>query len=263
MSGDEVVVLLISVIFSFFFWGQWLLTCLSVRDFDRAENLRLFGIAAPVLASVGLFVILQCYASHDVRDDLVYLAFYVAMGAGWLALVKSMSGLCGLSFRDDWVERGNPAAAIAGTGALFGGMLAFAGGNIGDGPGWWVVVFCALLATASLFLAWWIYARLSGAMELVSIERDTGAGWRVATLLLVAGIISGRSVAGNWESAASTIDDFTRQAWPLLPYAIGAGLIEAGQTRGRRIPEPAYSLGTACVHAGVIVLYLYWAGPWN
>jgi hypothetical protein len=40
------------------------------------------------------------------------------------------------------LEHGNPAA-----GAILGLTLAFARGNIGNGPGWWVVVFSAGMST--------------------------------------------------------------------------------------------------------------------
>lgn len=263
MSEDEIIVLIGSLAGSLIFWGRWTSVCLSVEDFGRARSLRLLGIAAPCLAGGGLVVVLRFYASHDVRDDLTYIVFYLVMGLLWLTLVMGLSSLCGLSFRDDWLERRNPGAAAAGTGALLGGMCAFAGGNIGDGPGWWIVVFCGALATAAFFLSWLIYARLSGAMELIGIERDLGAGIRLGGFLLLAGIITGRSVAGDWHDIGSTCHDFGRLAWPLLPYAVGLALIEASQGRSPGSARPGYSAGWIGLQAGMAALYLHWAGPWN
>ena len=71
------------------------------------------------------------------------------MGLGITALA-----LCDLSARDDVVERSNRAAIPAIAGGLLAITLCFAGGNIGDGPGWWVVMFCGVLSTGTLLLAW-------------------------------------------------------------------------------------------------------------
>ena len=39
---------------------------------------------------------------------------------------------------------------------MLGVTLCYAGGNIGNGPGWWVVVFSAGLSTVALFAAWMV-----------------------------------------------------------------------------------------------------------
>ena len=106
------------------------------------------------------------------RDDPLYFVFYLLMGAAWVgggARILSFFGLCA---RDDVIERGNRAAAAAIAGALLGITLCFAGGNIGDGPGWWVVVFCAVLSTGVLLLFWSILDRATGMADTITIDHD-------------------------------------------------------------------------------------------
>lgn len=263
MSGDELVVLIASSVLVFWLWAPWVQLCLSPANFGRNRPLRQLGLAAPAVACAGILFVLATYASHDVRDSTVYLLFYTAMGAAWLGAAMKFTGLFGLSLRDDWLERHNAAAGIAGTGVLLGAAAAFAGANIGDGPGWWVVCFCAALSTVALGAAWWLYAKLSDAMERITVDRDRGAGWRLAGFLVAAGIICGRSVAGNWQDAGATLHDFINVVWPLLPYAIIAGGVE-GRLADATSPNAAsVKFGTLAVHAAGALAFLAWAGPWN
>ena len=92
---------------------------------------------------------------------------------------------------------------------MLGVTLCYAGGNIGDGPGWWVVVFSAALATGTLCVAWAALTTLTPAADAVAIDRDPAAGLRLGAFLLASGLILGRGVAGDWESAQATVADFT------------------------------------------------------
>lgn len=263
MSEDEFIVLIATVVLGAWLWAPWARLCLAPADFGRRLPPRQLAVVAPAIAGAFLLIVLRGYASHDVRDSATYLFFYTAMGACWLGATTRLTGLLGLSLRDDWLERRNPAAALAGTGFLLGATAAFAGGNIGDGPGWWVVVFCALLSTLALGVAWWIYARLSDAMDRITVERDTGAGLRLAGFLFAVGVVTGRSVAGNWKDLPSTVSDFVDLAWPVLPYAILAGLIESRIVRSTRPAAGSVNLGLLAAHVATAAAFLIWAGPWS
>ncbi len=99
-------------------WGQWFYSCVSIEDFGRNRSLRYLALAAPCCAIALLFFMLRIYASADVRNDPAYLIMYTMMGAAWLAGLIPGAGFLGLSFRDDWLERGNSAAAAAGYGRI-------------------------------------------------------------------------------------------------------------------------------------------------
>lgn len=263
MSEDEILVAIVSSVIALILWGQWFYSCVSIEDFGRNRSLRYLALAAPCCAIALLFFMLRIYASADVRNDPAYLIMYTMMGAAWLAGLIPGAGFLGLSFRDDWLERGNSAAAAAGTGGLIGGIFAFAGANIGDGPGWWVVLFCALLATSAFFLCWWAYESLSDTIERIVLERELGTGIRLGGFLVTAGVMAGRAVAGDWKGMEPAIWDFVYLAWPLLPYTLGAGLVESSQRQSVRAASTSYSLCWLAFHLGLAILYLYWAGPWK
>jgi hypothetical protein len=145
------------------------------------------------------------------------------MGAGWVGAILWIWQLLGVTLRDDLLERGNAAAAYAIAGAMVALTLCFAGSNVGDGPGWWVVGFAALLSTGGLFVLWCALDRISGLGEAITIDRDAASGLRAAGYLIGFGVILGRAVAGNWVSTGATLVDFAALGWPvlvLLPIAV-------------------------------------------
>jgi len=174
------------------------------------------ALIAPLCAAVVMFFVLLKWSSHDVQSNLLYILFYFAMWFGWLGAGQLILPYFGLSVRDDLFERQNPAAAVAIAGALIGFTLAFAGGNIGDGPGWWVVLFSSGLATGTLVLLWVIGNLISRVAEAITIDRDVAAGWRALGFFIGGGLVVGRAAAGNWQSAGATMSDFIGKGWPVL-----------------------------------------------
>jgi uncharacterized membrane protein YjfL (UPF0719 family) len=202
-----------------------------------------------------LLKVLRTWAAVDVRCDAKYIWFYMVMGATWVGLAKTVLPLVGISARDDVLERGNRAAALAIAGALLGLTLCFAGGNIGDGPGWWVVVFSAAIATGAHFLLWRMLDQFTGMSEKITVDRDVAAGLRAAGFFIGIGLILGRAVAGNWISAAATFADFARYAW----YAV---LLAAVVAFGERMARPVTDRDmSSTLTVGVVPGLLYvWLG---
>ena len=226
MSQDEILVLCGCLFAGVVSWSWWYWQTMTVARFARSRVARRWLIFAPPLCAVLLYGVLRTWAAEDVRHDPRYLGFYIAMGAAWVGLAKAGLPLLGLSVRDDVLERGNRAAGMAIGGALLGLTLCFAGGNIGDGPGWWVVVFAAAMATGTSFLLWGILDRFAGMTEKITVDRDVAAGLRAAGLFVGLGLILGRAVAGNWVSAGSTLADFARRGWPALLLLALVGFVE-------------------------------------
>jgi uncharacterized membrane protein YjfL (UPF0719 family) len=221
MSGDEVFVLVISAIMGVVGWRSLLM----LKPFPRTAT-RVLGYVTPLLCAVILFGVLRRWASDDVRHDSTYLLFYMVFGFGWLGLMNRMLPYLGLLSRDDVLERGNLAAALAVSGALTGLTLAFAGGNIGNGRGWWVVLFCAVLATGTLFVLWIIANSFSRVEEAITIDRDVAAGWRTLGFFIGNGLILGRAVAGDWHSTGETLVYFVRASWMALVLTIGSIVVD-------------------------------------
>ncbi len=216
MSSGEQTILVISVVAALGLWWRWLVRLWRPTRLAGGAAQRGLLVAAAVCGFAALGFVLRCFASHDVRDDPRYLAFYAALGAAWAAVVIQFLDWLGLSARDDVAERRNGAAAVALSGALGAAFLCFAGANIGNGPGFWVVLFSAALSTAGLLLAWLLVEWGGAVGELITVERDRAAGLRLAAFLIAGGAVLGRAVAGDWVSAEQTARDFARFAWPVL-----------------------------------------------
>src|SRR2546422_2621701 len=239
MSGDEQIVLIASAGVAVWAWYGWYIPAIIVERLGAPRPGRRLILLPPVVCAAVLFLVLKTVSAHDVRDDLRYLGLYLVVGAGWLGVAAKGLPFAGLSERDDVVERGNGAAAVAVAGALVAVTLCFAGGNIGDGPGWWVVIFAAALATGTLAILWLLLDRLTGLSDTVTIDRDPAAGIRIAGLLVGGGLILGRAVAGDWVSIEATVHDFARAGWPVLVLFAAAALVErwARPTPERPLPS--------------------------
>ena len=254
MSGDEVFMLIASAIVALVSWGAWYIGPALIQGVRRRPPAWRLLRLTPLVAAALLWLVLRNAASFDVRDDPRYLTFYLVLGAAWVGLWIRWLAITGISTRDDVVERSNSSAALAVTGALLGITLAYAGGNVGNGPGWWVVVFSAALATIALFAAWMLLEAVTGVSDIVTVDRDASAGFRLGGFLIACGVILGRSVAGDWVSAEATVRDFAAAAWPVIVLVVVAAIVER---IARPSPEhPRRSL----IAYGFIPAMLYVAG---
>jgi hypothetical protein len=122
----------------------------------------------------------------------------------------------GISFRDDLLERGNNGTGWIIGGFVLGHAFAFAGGNIGDGPGWWVVLFAVGLASGTLALIWWLIGSFTSVADHITIDRDPAPAIRMGGFFAAAGLMLGRAVAGDWESASATVEEFVSQLGPVV-----------------------------------------------
>lgn len=222
MSADETLVLLLSGVIALITWGVWYRSLFRVPRLGLHAAPRRRLVLVPPACAALLYLVLKLAAASDVRDSDVYLPFYMLVGAAFVGAGTLLPRLFGLSARDDVVERGNDSAALAVGGALVGLTLCFAGGNVGNGPGWWVVLFSALLATAALALVWFALDYGSAITEQVTIERDPAAGLRLGGFLAACGLVLGRAVAGDWVSAAATARDLVLTGWPVLGLLVAA-----------------------------------------
>jgi len=159
------------------------------------------------------FAVLLTLASADVRSSVFYIVFYLAMGLG--ASVFTLLALKGAGVsRRDIHERGNRAAATLEFSALVAGGVAFAGANIGDGPGFWVVIICAALSMGTLFALALLHIAASRTIYRILVDRERGTAFRFGCLLVGCALVLGRAVAGDWTGIGPAIVDFSGRAWP-------------------------------------------------
>ena len=264
MSGDEVVMLVVSAIAALISWGAWYLAPARVQRVGRRPPAWRLLRLTPLVAAALLWAALRSAASFDVRDDPRYLTFYLVLGAAWVGIWIRWLAVTGISTRDDVVERSNGSAAVAIAGALLGLTLAYAGGNIGDGPGWWVVVFSAALATLAFFAAWMLLEVLSGVSDIVTVDRDPSAGLRLGGFLIACGLVLGRGVAGDWVSAEATVRDFVAAAWPVVFLVVAAAAVERAARPTRESPRPAlvvYGVAPALLYVAAAAYQVMRLGP--
>jgi uncharacterized membrane protein YjfL (UPF0719 family) len=209
-------------------------------------------------------VILRLLSSEDVRNNSLYLLFYLLMGATWLGIAVLIVPFWGLSARDDAIERQNPAASISISGALLGVTLCFAGGNIGNGPGWWTVVYSAFLSTSAWFLLWLFLELFTTISESITIDRDRASGWRLASFLVALGLVLGWAVAGDWQSFAATTIDFAIFGWSAIVLTAVALMVEmVCQPTAKRpiLPVGTHGLIPSIFYLGSAILCIcLWGG---
>jgi hypothetical protein len=227
MSKDEVLITVLGLVFGPGAWALLFLRLAIVARYGRrpGDLSRLAGIL--VACGVVLAWVLLRFSAGDVRRTPAYLIMYFLLGLAWLRLSESLFAYAGVSLRDDVFERGNGAALPAVSGALMGVTLCYAGGNAGDGPGWWVVLFSASLATAGLGASWLSIVLLTRIADVVTIDRDPAAGIRLGGFLAGSGLILGRAVAGDWQSVRETLFDFLRVGWAVAPLLALGILVES------------------------------------
>jgi uncharacterized membrane protein YjfL (UPF0719 family) len=265
MSGDEIFALIGSIVLGIVGWKNWLGGLFLLSSLSRKPATQFLGWLAPLVGGLALFFVLCKWSSHDVRDNPIYIFFYMAMGFGWAGLWNWILPYVGLSFRDDALERDNDAAGLAVSGSLLGTTFTFAGANIGDGPGWWVVVFCAALAGVTMILLWMIGSQITRVQEFITVDRDIAAGWRVAGFFIGSGLILGRAVAGDWHSAQATVSDFLAKGWPVLILWGIALLLDMTSKPTPQRPAPnsfLFGVIPAVLLVGISIADIFLQGPW-
>ncbi|MFA6961558.1 MAG: hypothetical protein WC205_12455 [Opitutaceae bacterium] len=266
MSIDEFLALLASTFLALFIWGRWLVLKLHLKQFAPAasfENTAL--VFSLVFSALLLFALLANYASSDVRDSGIYLTFYLVMGAAVVGLATAALGGLGLGLRDDVIERRNPASALALGGAIPGLTLAYAGSNIGDGPGWWVVVFCSALSVGGLLLGWLVLDRITNLGETITVERNRAAGLRIGAWFIATGAILGRAAAGNWIDVENTLNDFGRiglGALGLLGLTLGLEIWARPTSDHPKTSLIAHGFVPGIILLCLSALYLNYYGRW-
>jgi uncharacterized membrane protein YjfL (UPF0719 family) len=246
VSPDELFVTIAAAAIGPVWWAVWLFQLWRLPLLKEGRAGRAAATAALAACALLMFGVLRTLASFDVVDAPQYLFMYIVLGLAWLRAFEIGFAWLGLSVRDDVVERGNRAATLAAAGAFTGLTACYAGANIGDGPGWWVVVFSAGLATVTWLLAWFTLAFFTPVADTVAIDRDPAAGLRLGAFLAASGLVLGRAVAGDWVSQDATVNDFVTSAAPvLLLLAMAMSVEYYARPTAERPQAPIVGMGLA------------------
>jgi hypothetical protein len=209
-----------------------------------------------------VYLVLTRWSAPSVREDSEEITFYLVFSMIWIPLAQGVFAFLGISLRDDAAERRNPAAAFAVIGLTIGATFCVAGANIGDGPGFEVVLFCASLATGTLLALWTVFTVVSDAADTITIERDLSTGIRAGGWLAGPGIVLGACVAGDWISLSVTLRDFVRFSWPLTIFTCLYAIFERAFRRRALVRRPSLTISIFSVlaMAAACGLYAKWIG---
>jgi len=222
MDGFEVLIFIGSFFTVWKFFSQWYAPIFHAWPRERGQIKRTVLSALPMVSLFIILFTLTSVASFDVVNEPLWVIFYTVLGVAWLWLgVFIMNAVFDLSKNDDVLNMDNQAALLAYSGGFLGLTLIYAGANVGDGPGWWCVVFAGGIGLAAWVALALLVNVLTGIFERVTVERDTACGVRLGSYLLASGIILGRASAGDWTSASMTVVEFA-SGWPVLVIALFA-----------------------------------------
>lgn len=254
-SFGEGFLLGLSIYLSFLFLRGWYSTTTRMANFFN-EGLRgLYLYLLPLIPIILYLVTLRTAASWDVITSLPYIWLYLLLGIAWLSIsLQGMLLLWSFSYQDDVLMGRNSASIVMITGAILGSSLIYAGANIGDGPGWWTVVFAGGLGTISWLLLGALINGVIGIVDQIVIERDLNSGIRFAGYLAASGLILARASGGNWTSFATTIIEFL-VAWPVLLLVVFMILLELSLFKQQDNGVENNSKGLSILVAIIYVLY--------
>jgi uncharacterized membrane protein YjfL (UPF0719 family) len=255
---DEIVLLLGCGVISLLGAWRWFRWLRPVSKLGALPLLRAPLYSAVVLGFALLWHVIWNWADPEIRTTPVYVTLVLLMGGAWLTLAAALFPWLGTGLRDDVFEARNPAAALALSGAVLGVLITFAGSNIGTGPSFWNNVFAGMVSTGALLALWLALALGADVAGSVSRERDLGAGIRLGAFLVAEGLILGRAIAGDWHSAAKTVEDFAADGWAGAALLAVAFPIERWLQAGRATSSSSPWLAGVCP----AVLYLSSAAAW-
>jgi hypothetical protein len=245
---------------SVYFWFKWYLSTWpgNLTSFRPTVEPWLLELV-PVGCAAVIWIVVTGFAASDVVSDMYYILYYFGMGILWLKVAEWLFRYLGISAESDVTARSNRAALAAYTGGLLGIALCYSGGNIGEGPGFEVVIFSSGIATMGFFLVWLALTMATEIDYTVTVDRDFAAGLRLGAFLLSAGLILGRSVVGNWVSYEATLADFFTYGWPVLLLLGLTTIVEhfVRPTVERPTPPPVlYGILPSAIYIGFALVYL-------
>lgn len=232
VSSDEVMILLTGLAGAVFLGARWYLLLARPSLAPYPGQWRTWLGLAPLVGVAGVLAVMLQLAARDVREAPQYLLLYTAAGACWIFGAGTAATYLGISARDDAVERRNRAAAIIIISVMISQAAIYAGANVGDGPGWWVI-----LVSGSLALGFWLVLALvveaaCHVREHVTVDRDAAVAARHGGYLLGSALICARGAAGDWTSFERTFSEFI-VIWPAVVLT-GLAILVEQLLRGQR-----------------------------
>jgi uncharacterized membrane protein YjfL (UPF0719 family) len=262
MSGDELLVAMVTEVFGIIYWIWWFGAAFQTNRLVR-PGARRAALALSFIASLGVVLAaLLTFADPQVSESSAYIFLFLGVELSALATVTAFGTAVGLSPLDDAIRRPNPAAAWATGGLWLGTSITVAGANVGRGDTIGTTLGPLVLAIITILVLWTVFSIATGGMRSVTLDRDEPSGIRLAALFGAWGIILGRAVSGDWESTEGMWDDFVNQGRPVVLLLAVATVIERLLRPIVRRPSPPRWAGwlPAIGYLAVAVVWPTWLG---
>lgn len=226
MDSFELIIFIASGVYSIIAMYKWYNRISGNWPSEKSHTTKVTLSLLPLISFVIILFTLRVLASFDVVGDVIYIMFYIVLGFAWVFIfIDLVFYFFDISWTDDALQNDNKAALFAVAGAFLGIVLIYSGANVGDGPGWWCVIFAGGLGITAWFIVSLIMNKVTQVFERITVNRDLYCGIRFGSYLLASGLILARASAGDWTSFSMTIVEFT-VGWPVLLLTLLAVLVE-------------------------------------
>jgi len=227
ISFAESWLFFVSLIGSLWFLMAWYVAIAKAWPKDKRGRSRFVLTLLPPAAFLIITVILRTIADPTVAESAFWTFFYVLLGFLWVSIgMFAANYFFDLSWRDDVLNQTRDQPALYPViGSFIGLSLIYAGANIGEGPGWWCVLFAGGLGIAAWLVLGYAVHKVTGAFDTVTIDRDAPCGIRMGFYLAASGLILGKASSGDWTSFGATVIEFLI-GWYILPLTLVAIYVE-------------------------------------
>ena len=216
MSDDELFIAVLAVALALTFWGGWRAAATRTNPLARPGR-RLAAVVAVVFVALGVVAAaLLTGADPQVRGSPGLIVLFLAVAAVTLAGAVVAGAALGLLVLDGFVRGRNLAVGWAAAGLVLATGLVNAGASVGRGDTIYTTLGPLAMGLGALLALGAALAAATGRFRAVRLDRDGPAGVRVGGLFVAWGLILGRAVAGDWESARRTWEDFFAYGWPAV-----------------------------------------------
>lgn len=255
-SIGESIIMGISCVLSFRYLTSWYAGAAHTTKFFNAYKKRIVLYCLPFTAALLYLVTLRTAASYDVVDSIRYIFMYLMLGITWLfTALQGMFLFFDFSYRDDVLTGNHTAPLITCSFACLAVALIYAGANVGDGPGWWTVVFAGGLGTVTWLLLGCIVNRTTTLVEHVIMDKNVNSSIRLGSYLLASGIILARASSGDWTSFGDTVIEFLT-GWPVILLTVFVILMEYLVFGNADNGESEYQLRTKSIAVSLLSLLI-------
>lgn len=212
----ESFIFLISIIVTSIFLIRWYYKVLNAWPRENKRAVITLLALTPLILLIMFLYTTTTIAASDVVVDPYYIFYYLVLGFLFIVVVNFLLSLIlSISWIDDALNNGNIAATLLLVSSLLGLGLIYSGANIGEGPGWWTVVFASGLGVIAFFLLMKLLEKTTNAITRITHDRNIWLSVRISFLVIGISLILAKSSSGNWTSFGHTIIEFFI-FWPAL-----------------------------------------------